>query len=145
MNLMKKPIIFLLSISTLFSCNSLENNEQPLVFETSLIESLYGSLKSQFDIDFEKNHLNDLLQNVNIERLKNGLQIEKDFLFENFDCDCFDKMKISYSVKDRRFVLWVYEEYYDKDLDWCPESSFSYSFIIEENKITDLRHDFMAG
>ena len=64
-------------------------------------------------------------------------------LFENFECDCYDRIKISYS--DTRFILWIDEEFYEKDLDWCPESSYSYSFKIEDKKITDLKLDFMAG
>jgi hypothetical protein len=35
------------------------------------------------------------------------------------------------------------EETHDADLDWCPESS--YSFQVVNRKITDLRLDFMAG
>ena len=54
-------------------------------------------------------------------------------------------MKISYSQSESRFILFVYEEFYEEELDWCPESSYSYSFGIKNLKIVDLKLDFMAG
>lgn len=112
-------------------------------FDHNLIEQLYNNLKSDFEIHFGLSHLSDVLNDISISELKNGKEFEKEMLFENFECDCYDRIKISYS--DTRFILWIDEEFYEKDLDWCPESSYSYSFKIEDKKITDLKLDFMAG
>jgi hypothetical protein len=113
------------------------------VFDKALIFSLYQKLQSDFEVYFEEKHLDKLLLNQDIQSLKNGTTIEKEMLFESFECDCYDKLRISYS--DDRFVLWVYVEFYEEDLDWCPESAYSYSFLIENHEITDLKLDFMAG
>jgi hypothetical protein len=112
-------------------------------FDQDLVEQLYNNLKSDFEIGFKQKHLNSILDDIKISELKNGEEFEKEMLFENFECKCYDKIKISYS--DKRYILWIYEEFYEKDLEWCPESSYSYSFTIVNKKITDLRLDFMAG
>ncbi len=113
------------------------------VFDKALISSLYQKLQSDFEVYFEEKHLDKLLLNQDIQPLKNGATIEKEMLFESFECDCYDKLRISYS--DDRFVLWVYVEFYEEDWDWCPESTYSYSFLIENHEIIDLKLDFMAG
>lgn len=115
------------------------------IFDDEIITSLYEKLNSEFDIDFNQNHLESILKNRDILSLKEGEEFEKEMLFEDFKCDCLDKIRISYNEADDRFILWVYEEFYEADLDWCPESSYSYSFQIANHKITDLKLDFMAG
>jgi hypothetical protein len=112
-------------------------------FDQNLVEQLYNNLKSNFEIDFKQKHLNNVLDGVKISELNDGKEFEKEMLFENFNCECYDKIRISYS--DKRYILWIYEAFYEKDLDWCPESSYSYSFTIVKDKITDLKLDFMAG
>lgn len=140
----KHLLLPLLSIFILSSC-SLTEEPGTSNFSPSLIQSLHLKLSEQFEIDFQESHLIELLSGINLEELKNGKEYEKEFLFEDFQCDCFDKIKISYSSQDDRINLWVYEEFFEEGLDWCPESSYSYSFIIENNDIVDLQLDYMAG
>ncbi|WP_320815370.1 hypothetical protein [Flavobacterium sp.] len=127
-----------------FSCKekSVSKNE---LFDQDLNKSLYKKLNSEFKIHFSLNNLNSVLNGVKIEELKKGKEIEKEMLFENFKCDCYDKIKISYSQSENRFILFIYEEAFVEDLDWCPESSYYYSFDVKNNKIIDLRMDFIAG
>jgi len=140
----KRLLLPLLSLFILSSC-SLTEEPETSTFSPSLIQSLNLKLSKQFEIDFQETHLVELLNGINLEELKNGKEYEKEFLFEDFECDCFDKIKISYSNQDGRFNLWVYEEFFEEGLDWCPESSYSYSFKIDNNKIVDLQLDYMAG
>ena len=124
---------------------TIELNQQKEIFDQNLINSLYGELKSKFEIDFSRKHLTSLLNGISVTELKNGKEFEKEMLFEVFKCECYDKIKISYSQSESRFILFVYEEFYEEELDWCPESSYSYSFGIKNLKIVDLKLDFMAG
>ncbi|MDO6435851.1 hypothetical protein Q4534_00465 [Cyclobacterium sp. 1_MG-2023] len=122
-----------------------EPNIKSETFDDEIITLLYEKLDSGFDIDFKQNHLESILKNLDILSLKEGEEFEKEMLFEDYKCDCLDKIKIYYDKADDRFILWVYEEFYETDLDWCPETSYSYSFQIVNHKITDLKLDFMAG
>ena len=115
------------------------------IFDDEIITSLYEKLNSKFDIDFKQNHLESILKNRDILSLKKGEEFEKEMLFEDFKCDCIDKIRISYTGVDDRYTLLIDEEIYVANLDWCPESSYSYSFQVVNNKITDLKLDFMAG
>lgn len=121
------------------------SNVKSETFDDEIIASLYEKLDSGFEIDFKQPHLESLLRNRDIMSLREGQEFEKEMLFEDFNCDCLDKIRISYSQADDRFNLWIYEEFYTADLDWCPESSFSYSFQIVDHEIIDLKLDFMAG
>lgn len=126
------------------NANSKSNSEFEIrVFDQNLVQQLYNELKSNFEIGFTQKHLNSALIGLKISELKKGKEFEKEMLFENFKCECYDNIKISYS--ENRYRLWIYEEFYEKDLDWCPESNYSYSFTIANDKITDLKLDFMAG
>ncbi|WP_156109273.1 hypothetical protein [Polaribacter sp. Hel1_85] len=120
---------------------NLESNS--IKFDNNLVEKLYKNLKSNFEIDFELSHLNNALNGIKMSELKNGKIFEKEMLFENFNCECYDKITISYS--ENRFLLDIYEEFFEKELDWCPESSYRYSFKIVNKTISDLKLDFMAG
>ncbi|MDG4716197.1 hypothetical protein [Winogradskyella marincola] len=121
--------------------NNFESNS--LEFDKNLIEQLHKNLKSNFEIDFELNHLNNALNGIKLSELKSGKVFEKEMLFEDFECECLDKITISHS--ENRYLLDIYEEFYEEELDWCPESSYRYSFKIADNKISDLKLDFMAG
>mgnify|MGYP000654540497 CR=1 FL=1 len=112
-------------------------------FDDEIITSLYEKLDAEFEIPFKQNHLEKFLKNRNILHLKEGKEFEKQILFEDFDCTCYDKLNISYS--DNRFFLDINVQLFVKELDWCPESTYSYSFQIVNHKITDLKLEFMAG
>ena len=77
--------------------------------------------------------------------MKNGKVIEKKFLFEDIKCNCNDRLSISYNKENQYFELNVYEEFFEKDLDWCPESSYSFTFKFENNKISDVKLLHLAG
>ncbi|MCR8668054.1 hypothetical protein NO995_10200 [Aestuariibaculum sp. M13] len=124
---------------TLHSNSSLEI----VKLDTDLIEKLFKNLKSNFEIDFKLSHLDNALNGINLSELKNGKVFEKEMLFEDFECKCFDKITVSYSEK--RYLLDIYEEFYEEELDWCPESSYRYSFMIINDNISDLKLDYMAG
>lgn len=115
------------------------------LFDEEIITALYAELDAEFYIGFKQSHLEILLRNRDMMSLRAGEVFEEELLFEDFECDCLDKMRVSYAKADKRFVLWIYEEIYEADLDWCPESTYSYSFQIENHKVTDLKLDFMAG
>ncbi|MBP6039872.1 MAG: hypothetical protein KA523_06720 [Flavobacterium sp.] len=89
--------------------------------------------------------MDDFLKDIKIEDLKNGKEFEKEVLFENFDCDCKDRIKISYNITYGSFILEVSEATYVKDLDWCPEHSYLGSFKIKENKIVNAKFSLIAG
>ena len=119
------------------------SNLQIVKLDRDLIDKLYENLKSNFEIDFELSHLNNALNGIKLSELKSGKVFEKEMLFEDFECECLDKITISYS--ENRYLLDIYEEFYEKELDWCPESSYRYSFKITDENISDLKLDFMAG
>lgn len=141
---MRKYLICLAVGLLSFSCKERSVSKIEL-FDQDLNKSLYEKLNSEFEIHFSLKDLNSVLNGVKIGELKKGKEIEKVMLFENFKCDCYDKIKISYSQSENRFILFIYEEAFVEDLDWCPESSYCFSFNLKNNKIIDLRMDFIAG
>lgn len=133
-------IILFLS-GTLLCCNlSLSQN-----FNKSQIKTLFDSFNKQSKTPFNYKVLDDFLKDIKIEDLKNGKEFEKEVLFENFDCDCKDRIKISYNITYGSFILEVSEATYVKDLDWCPEHSYLGSFKIKENKIVNAKFSLIAG
>ena len=89
--------------------------------------------------------MEDFLKDVKIEDLKNGKEFEKEVLFENFDCECKDRLKISYDKSTKVFILQIHEASFVKDLDWCPEHSYIGSFKIKGNKIINIVFNLIAG
>lgn len=153
------PYLFVFAAFLLFSCSQNKTNKsadnaitentsfnlKSTPFDDYLIEELYKNLNDKFKVSFQAEHLHELLDGVAVEDLKSGKIIKKTMLFEHCDCECFDKMKLSYSKLDDKYVLYVYEELYEESLDWCPESSALYSFKLKDNTILELNLDFAAG
>ena len=54
-------------------------------------------------------------------------------------------MDLSYDNKQDAFILYIYEETYVEDMDWCPESTYQYSFKIKDQKATSVKLEFLAG
>lgn len=126
---------------TLLSCNlSLGQN-----FNKSQIKILFEKFNKQTQTPFSYKILEDFLKDIKIEDLKKGKEFEKEVLFENFDCECKDVMKISYDKTLKTFILKINEASFVKDLDWCPEHSYIGSFEIKENKIVNAEFNLVAG
>lgn len=126
---------------TLLSCNlSLSQN-----FNNSQIKILYKEFNNQSQTPFSHKILENFLKDIEIEDLKKGKEFEKEVLFENFDCECKDVMKISYDKTSKTFILKINEASFVKDLDWCPEHSYVGSFKIKENKIVNTEFNLVAG
>jgi hypothetical protein len=133
-------IILFLSCTLLFCNLSLSQN-----FNKSQIKTLFDSFNKQSKTPFNYKVLDDFLKDIKIEDLKKGKEVEKEVLFENFDCDCKDRIKISYNRTYGAFILEVSEATYVKDLDWCPEHSYIGSFKIKGNKIINIVFNLIAG
>jgi hypothetical protein len=138
---MKKIILVSFIFTFLISCEINSN------FEKASIENLFKELKknSEFESELSEKILVEFLYKVDISDLKNGKSIEKEFLFEDIKCNCKDKLSISYNKENQRFELNIYEEFFEEDLDWCPESSYLFSFKFENNKISDVKLLNLAG
>lgn len=125
----------------LLSCNfSLSQN-----FNKSQIKILFEKFNKQTQTPFSYKILEDFLKDIKIEDLKKGKEFEKEVLFENFDCECKDVMKISYDKTLKTFILKINEASFVKDLDWCPEHLYIGSFKIKENKIVNTEFNLVAG
>lgn len=126
---------------TLLSCNfSLSQN-----FNTSQIKILFEEFNKQSQTPFSYKIFKDFLKDIKIEDLKKGKEFEKEVLFENFDCECKDVMKISYDKTSKTFILKINEASFVKDLDWCPEHSYIGTFEIKEDKIINTEFNLVAG
>jgi hypothetical protein len=151
--------IFVLTTVT-FSCSQNQNesetssankpeaslNSDPDTFNHVLVADLYEKLAGESPVSYSREHLALAVQGIGLADLKAGKEVEKEILFEeNCNCNCYDKIRIAYDAERQRYVLHIYEEFYEPDMDWCPESSWQYSFNIEDNQIIDLNLDFMAG
>ena len=136
-----KKIILASLILIFVSCKSEEK------FEKDSIKKLYKSLKehSEFESDLKENSLVQFLHNISIPELKKGRKVESESLFENFKCDCRDKLSISYSKEKELFELKIDESFFEKELDWCPETTYVFSFKMENNKITEVKLHQIAG
>jgi len=114
-------------------------------FNKSQIKSLFEKFNKQTQTPFSYKILEDFLKDIKIEDLKKGKEFEKEVLFENFDCECKDVMKISFDKAAKTFILKINEASFVKDLDWCPEHSYIGSFKIENNKIVNTEFNLVAG
>ena len=137
-----KKLFFGFSILILLSSCNLNKK-----FEKHTVEKLYVELKKEknFESDLNETMLFEFLKNVNIAELKKGKKIEQDYFFESFKCDCQDKLSISYSNENNKFELNIYEESFEKDLDWCPETTYLFSFQIESTEIKNVMLEQIAG
>lgn len=125
----------------MLSCNfSLSQN-----FNTSQIKILFEEFNKQTQTPFSYKILEDFLKDIKIEDLKKGKEFEKEVLFENFDCECKDVMKISCDKTSKTFILKINEASFVKDLDWCSEHSYIGSFKFKENKIVNAEFNLVAG
>jgi hypothetical protein len=125
----------------LFYCNSSSSQN----FNTSQVKTLFDAFNKQSQTPFSYKVLEDFLKDVNIENIKKGNVFEKEVLFENFDCECKDKMQISYNKSTKVFIIQIYEASFVKDLDWCPEHSYIGTFKIKDNKIFNTKFNLIAG
>jgi hypothetical protein len=133
-------IILFLSFTLLSFNYSLSQN-----FNTYQIKTLFDSFNKQSKTPFNYKVLEDFLKDVKIEDLKKGKEFEKEVLFENFDCECKDKLEISYDKSTKFFILQIHEASFVKDLDWCPEHSYIGFFKIKGNKIVNTEFNLIAG
>lgn len=138
---MKKIILMNFVFVFFMGCNTKEK------FQENTIKKLYVELKKnkEFESDLTENILIEFLENVNISEIKQGKEIEKKLIFENFKCSCLDELKITYSKKNNRFELRIYEEFFEEDIDWCPETTYFFSFKIQDEKILELKLEGISG
>jgi len=151
----KKSIIVLFCFGTIASScetnepdvNSTEVKPEKIVFDTSFTEDLFAKILkvSEGSVSFSQQQLIDFLKIADPAHLKNGNSYHTELLFESFDCNCMDEMTISYDKKQEAFILYIYEEAFVGDMDWCPESSYQYSFGIKDQKAIDVKLEFLAG
>ncbi|MCU4187886.1 hypothetical protein M9Q43_01760 [Flavobacterium sp. HXWNR29] len=114
-------------------------------FNKSQIKSLFEKFNKQTQTPFSYKILEDFLKDIKIEDLKKGKEFEKEVLFENFDCECKDVMKISFDKTSKTFILKINEASFVQDLDWCPEHTYIGSFKIKEDKIVNTEFNLVAG
>jgi hypothetical protein len=133
-------LIFFLAFA-LFYCNpSFSQN-----FNKTQIKSLFDAFNKQSQTTFSYKVLENFLKDVNIENIKKGNVFEKEVLFENFECDCKDRMKISFDKSTKVFIIQIYEASFVKDLDWSPEHSYIGSFKIIDDRIENTKFNLIAG
>ncbi|MDB3905352.1 hypothetical protein N9335_02625 [Crocinitomicaceae bacterium] len=150
-----KSIVFVFCFGVIVS--SCETNEpaviskevkpKKIIFDSRFVEDLYGKLQASSEdaMGFSQQQLIDFLKIADPEELKKGNSYGTELLFESFKCNCLDEISISYDENKDAFILSVYEEAYVEDLDWCPESSYEYSFEIQDQKAENVKFDFLAG
>lgn len=136
---MKKTAYFLFFLLLCFNFSFSQN------FDEKKTKALYEKFNEQLRTPFKYKTLKTFLKDVLIEDLKSGKVVEKEVLFEDFNCDCTDKLKISYDKKTNVFILFISEKTFDKNLDWCPEHTFLGFFNIEKNEIVAVEFKFIAG
>ena len=100
---------------------------------------------SEGSVSFSQQQLIDFLKAANPEELKNGSSHESELLFEPIECDCLDRMSLSYDQNQDAFILGIYEETYVEDMDWCPESTYQYSFGVKNQQAINVSFEFLAG
>lgn len=125
----------------LLSCNFSTSQN----FNSSQTKILFDEFNRESQTPFSYKTLENFLKDIKIEDLKKGKPFEKEVLFESFDCECRDLMKISYDKTFKTFILNVNETSFVKDLDWCPEHSYIGSFKIREDKIVNAEFKLIAG
>ena len=116
-------------------------------FDADFAQDLYEKLMkaSEGSVSFSQQQLIDFLKTTNPEELKNGNSYESELLFEPIECDCLDRMSLSYDEHQDAFILGIYEETYVEDMDWCPESAYQYSFGVKNQKAINVSFEFLAG
>lgn len=126
---------------------SKEVKPEKIIFDSRFVEDLYGKLEASSEdaVGFSQQQLIDFLNVADPEELKKGNSYGTELLFESFKCNCLDEISISYDSNKDAFIISVYEEAYIEGLDWCPESSYEYSFEIQDQKAENVKFDFLAG
>ena len=154
MNFTKSIILPLCLVSMVLSCKtnddvavSTTEKSTKIIFDADLSENLYKEMEASSEgvLSFSQQQLSDLLKIADPAELKNGNSYAVELLFEPFECNCLDKMDLSYDNKQDAFILYIYEETYVEDMDWCPESTYQYSFKIKDQKATSVKLEFLAG
>ena len=154
MNFTKSIILPLCIVSMVLSCKtnddvavSTTEKSTKIIFDADLSENLYKEMEASSEgvLSFSQQQLSDLLKIADPAELKNGNSYAVELFFEPFECNCLDKMDLSYDNKQDAFILYIYEETYVEDMDWCPESTYQYSFKIKGQKATNVKLEFLAG
>lgn len=135
---MKKTFLFFFFVLSFNFCLSQD-------FDETKTKVLFEEFNKLYKTPFDYNTLHTFFKEIKVEELKSGKEVEKEFLFENFDCECKDKLKISYHKESNSFVLNVYEKTFVEDLDWCPEHLYFGTFKIKNNKIIKVTFKQVAG
>ena len=139
---MKRKLFCMLLFSIILfeSCET-----KKTTFDENIKKELFDKLNTKGKTSFSYKNLSDLLSFTTIDEVKKGLEIEQTFVFEGFDCNCKDTMKFYYDKDKQMNLIYVYEETYDADEDWCPETTYFYSFKIVDDKIVDVKKEMVAG
>ena len=154
MNFTKSIILPLCLVLMVLSCKTKDDapvstteKSTKIIFDADLSENLYKEMEASSEgaLSFNQQQLSDLLKVANPTELKKGNSYHTELRFESFECNCLDKMELSYDKKQGTFILFIYEETYVEDLDWCPESTYQYSFKIKDQKATNVTLEFLAG
>ena len=129
------------------SANSKKTASSEIYFDADFAQDLYEKLikASEGSVSFSQQQLIDFLKTASPEELKNGNSYESELLFESIECDCLDRISMSYDENQDVFILGIYEETYVEDMDWCPESTYQYSFGVKNQKAINVSFEFLAG
>ena len=129
------------------NANSKKAASSKIEFDTDFAQDLYEKLikASEGSVSFSQQQLIDFLKTASPEELKNGNSYESELLFESIECDCLDRISMSYDENQDTFILGIYEETYVEDMDWCPESTYQYSFGVKNQKAINVSFEFLAG
>ena len=129
------------------SANSKKTASSEIEFDADFARDLYEKLMkaSEGSVSFSQQQLIEFLKAANPEELKNGNSYESELLFESIKCDCLDQMSLSYDQNQDAFILGIYEETYVEDMDWCPESTYQYSFGVKNQQAINVSFEFLAG
>ena len=140
-------ILFSSCVTNDASANSKKTVSPEIEFDADFARDLYEKLMkaSEGSLSFSQQQLIDFLKATNPEELKNGNSYESELLFESIECDCLDRMSLSYDEHQDAFILGIYEETYVEDMDWCPESAYQYYFGVKNQKAINVSFEFLAG
>ena len=139
MNFTKSIILTFCLVLIALSCKT--NDDAPvsttekstkIIFDADLSENLYKEMEASSEgvLSFSQQQLSDLLKIADPAELKNGNSYAVELLFEPFECNCLDKMDLSYDNKQDAFILYIYEETYVEDMDTCSIIVFANTFDI---------------
>ena len=129
------------------SANSKKTVSSEIDFDADFAQDLYEKLikASEGSVNFSQQQLTNFLKAANPGELKNGNSYESELLFESIECDCLDRMSLSYNENQDTFILGIYEQTYVEDMEWCPESTYQYSFGVKNQKAINVSFEFLAG